>query len=101
MGQREIEAQSTTLRLWPALVAPFVLETAYLSFTRWPSSRFTTGTDFGCFALSMLIGAAFILRLPLRPSRRALALLAYVPLVGTALFFYFFMFLAVAFGEGL
>jgi hypothetical protein len=101
MGQRETEAQSTDLRLWPALVVPFVLETAYLWLSRWPSSRFTSGSDFGCFALSTLVGAAFILRLPLRPSRRALALLAYVPLVGTALFFYCFMFLAIAFGEGL
>jgi hypothetical protein len=101
MGQREIKAQSAHLRLWPALVVPFVVETAYLSFSRWPSSRFTSASDFGCFALSMLVGAAFILRLPLRPSRRALALLAYVPLVGAALLLYGLMFLAAAFGDGL
>ena len=89
---------------WPlvgAAAAPFVVASVYLFFTRWPSYRFTTLSDYAGLGVSVLAGAAFVATLPIRPLLRALALALYVPLIGAALFFYTFWFIAVVFHDAL
>jgi hypothetical protein len=100
MAQGETTSQDFTWRVVAAALLPIATESAYVLLSRWPSSRFTTASDFAAFALSILIGAAFIWTLPLRLSRRVFALLLYIPVVAASLFLYALM-LAAVFGDGL
>jgi preprotein translocase subunit SecY len=88
-------------RLLGAGVAPFIVASAYLLFTRWPSYRFTKFSDYAGLGVSVLAGAAFVALLPIRPVQRVLSLLLYVPLVAVLLFFYAFWFIALVFHDGL
>ena len=88
-------------RLFGAALLPFVAETAYVFFTRWPSYRFTAASDWAALGFSILIGSVFVWMLPIRSSLRFVFLLVYIPVVGVLMFFYDFLFLAVVFGEGL
>jgi hypothetical protein len=101
MAQIETTSRDFTRRVLAAALLPFAAESAYAFFSRWPSTRFTTMSDFVAFGLSILIGAAFIWTLPLRFSRRALALLFYLPVIAGSLFLYALVFAAVVFGDGL
>jgi hypothetical protein len=84
-----------------AAIGPFVVASAYLFFTRWPSYRFSTVSDYVGLAVSVLAGAAFVAVLPLRPLQRVLSLIVYVPVLAVVLFFYTFWFIAVVFHDGL
>ena len=75
-----------------AALAPFAVESAYLFFTRWPSSRFTTFSDYAGLSVSVLAGAVFVARLPIRPVERVVLLLVYVPTFAGLLFIYSFFF---------
>jgi len=88
-------------RLAAAALAPFVTASAYLFFTRWPSHRFTELSDYAGLSVSVLVGAAFVATLPIRPSQRVLSLFIYVPLFAALLFFFSFLFIAVVFHDGL
>ena len=101
MEHIETRPRDFVWRLFAAALLPFVAESAYVFFTRWPSDHFATASDYAALALSVLIGSAFVLTLPLRLSFRIVSLLFYMPVVGVLLFFYDFLFLAVVFGEGL
>jgi hypothetical protein len=101
MEQIETRRRGFGWRLVGAAIAPFVVASGYLIFTRWPSYRFTTFSDYAALAISVLAGAIFVAVLPIRPVQRALTLLFYVPLLATVLFFYTFWFIAVVFHEGL
>src|ERR1041385_6264723 len=74
MEQIETRGRGFGLRLLGATVAPFVVATAYLFFTRWPSYRFTTFSDYAALAVSVLAGAVFVAVLPIRPHQRVLSL---------------------------
>jgi hypothetical protein len=101
MEQIETRGRGFGLRLLGATVAPFVVATAYLFFTRWPSYRFTTFSDYAALAVSVLAGAVFVAVLPIRPHQRVLSLFFYVPLLAMVLFFYTFWFVAAVFHDGL
>ena len=101
MAQDETTSQDFTWRVVAAILLPFVAESAYALLSRWPSSRFTTASDFVAFALAILVGAALIWTLPLRLSRRVLALLLYIPVVAASLFMYALILAALVFGDGL
>jgi len=101
MEQAEPRQSGFGWRLAGAAVAPFVLASAYLTLTRWPSYRFTTFSDYAGLAVSVLAGAAFVAVLPIRPLQRVLSLLIYVPVLAVLLFFYTFWFIAVVFHDGL
>lgn len=102
MKQSETRPRDFVWRLLAAAVLPFMVESAYIFFTRWPSSHFTVASDYAALTLSILIGSALFLRLPLwLPYRVFLLLFFYIPAIGVLLFFYPLLFLAVVFGEGL
>ena len=100
---RAMSDKSTSIgwRLTGAVFAPFVLLSAYLVFTRWPS-RLDTGTgDWFALIISSLAGATFIALLPVQLVLRAALAVVYVPLSGVILFFYAFYFVGVVFGDWL
>jgi hypothetical protein len=99
----QIETKRTRFgwRLVGAATAPFVVASAYLFFTRWPSYRFTTFSDYAALAISVLAGAVFVAVLPIRPHQRVLSLFFYVPILAMVLFFYTFWFVGVVFHDGL
>lgn len=101
MEQIETRRRGFGWRLVGAAIAPFVVASAYLFFTRWPSYRFTAFSDDSALAVSVLAGAAFVAVLPIRPLQRVLALICYMPLLAVVLFFYTFWFIAVVFHDGL
>jgi len=101
MTQAENTSPDFTWRVAAATLLPIAMESLYFISSRWPSSRFTTASDFTALALSVLIGAAFVWSLPLRLSRRIFALLLYIPTGSAVLFFYTFVLAALVFGDGL
>jgi hypothetical protein len=84
-----------------AVLALFVSSSVYLIFSRWPSYRFTTFSDYAGVAVSILIGAVFIATLPISARQRVLSLLIYVPVLVVLLFFYTLMFVTLVFRDGL
>src|SRR6266567_1760528 len=88
-------------RLVGAALAPFVVVSAYLIFTRWSSYRSTAFGDYVCLTFSVVAGAVFVVMFPIRPLHRALSLLVYIPLLATVLFLYTFWFIALVFHDGL
>lgn len=101
MEHIESKPSGLAWRLAGAISAPFVVASAYLLLTRWPSYRFTASSDYAGLGVSVLAGAVFIALLPIRPAQRVIWLLLYVPLVATMLFFYTFWFIAVIFHDAL
>jgi ABC-type multidrug transport system fused ATPase/permease subunit len=101
MQQLKTRRRGFGWRLVGAALAPFVVATAYLFVTRWPSYRFTTFSDYAALAVSVLAGTVFVAVLPIRPRQRVLSLFFYVPLLAVVLFFYTFWFIAVVFHDGL
>jgi hypothetical protein len=87
-------------RLAGAAVSPFVVESGHLFFTRWPSDRSTTLSDWAGATASLLAGAIFVALLPLAMRWRVVSLLIYLPVVFALLIVYDFLFMAVVFQEG-
>ena len=88
-------------RVLGAAVGPFFVLSVYLFLTRWPSSRFTTFTDYAGLAGSGLVGVAFILTLPIRVVLRLLLTLVYIPVVGLFLWLFTIWFIVAVFHDGL
>jgi hypothetical protein len=88
-------------RLVAAALAPFVAASGYLLLSRWPSYHFTTFSDYAGLGFSVLIGAAFIVTLPIRAHLRFLSVLIYLPVVAGLVFYFTFWFIAVVFHDGL
>ena len=88
-------------RITIALLAPFILFSMYLLFSRWPWSWFTTFTDYAGEGLSVLLGAAMIATLPLSREARVLFLVLYVPPLCFILFLYALQFVGMVFGDWL
>src|SRR5690348_7037929 len=88
-------------RLVAAAIAPFATASAYLFFSRWPSYRFTTFSDYAGLGVSILVGAVFVATLPIPTRQRILWLLIYIPVFAALLFFFTFWFIAAIFHEGL
>jgi hypothetical protein len=101
MEQIETKMRGFGWRLVAAVLAPFVSSSVYLIFSRWPSYRFTTFSDYAGLAVSVFIGAAFIATLPISWRQRSLWLLIYIPVFAALLFFFTFWFIAVIFHDGL
>lgn len=89
------------MRIVAAVVLPFLINSIYLYFSRWPTEWFTGTTDILFLALSLGSGAALIATLPFRGGMKALLLTIYVPIAGILLFYFTFLFIALAFGDGL
>lgn len=79
------------------IVAPFLVLSVYLYFSRWPTSWFTATSDFVGLGLSIAAGTVFLLHLPISGWLRVLITVLYLPMIGAALFFYCFMFVGVVF----
>jgi hypothetical protein len=101
MEQIETRHRGFEWRLVTAALAPFAVESAYLFFSRWPSYRFTTFSDYAGLAASILVGAAFVAALPISARLRILWLLIYIPVFAASLCFFALWFIAVIFHEGL
>jgi hypothetical protein len=101
MEHTESKLLGTRWRLIGAAIAPFVVASAYLWLTRWPSYRFTALSDFVGLAVSVLVGTVFVTILPIRPIHRLASLAVYVPTIAVLLFFYSLWFIAAVFHDGL
>ncbi len=101
MEHIESKPKGLVWRSFAAIVLPFAVLSAYLFFSRWPSYRFTTFSDYAGLVASVLVGVAFVATMPVRTQVRALSLLIYVPVLCVLLFFYCLLFVGVVFGEWL
>jgi len=88
-------------RLAAAALSPFVLTSAYLFLSRWPSYRFTVLSDYVGLGLPVLVGAVFIAILPLRAHVRILSVVIYVPVISALLVYFALWFIAVVFHDAL
>jgi hypothetical protein len=95
------KSKSIRWRLTGAVFAPFVIFSAYLVFTRWPSRLDTGVGDWFALIISSLAGAAFIALLPVQRVLRAVFAIVYIPLSGVMLFFYAFYFVGMVFRDWL
>jgi len=89
------------LRLIGPAIAPFFTVSAYLVSTRWLSHRFTETSDYAALVASVLLGAALVTILPLRPVYRGLFVLIYVPVFAVVLFFYMLWFIPLVVHDAL
>ena len=85
-------------RLAAATLIPFVVVSLYLVFSRWPSDKFTAFSDYAGLGISIFIGAAFIVKLPIHLHKRLLFLLAYIPIFGILLVYFSLVFVCSIFG---
>ena len=84
-----------------AIIAPLLIYSAYLFFSRWPHRVFTTWTDYGFLGISIATGLASLCFLPIRPQVRIPILILYVIAATYAMFFYGFMFIGWVFDDWL
>ena len=82
-----------------AVVLPFVVVSLYLVFTRWPSHRFTTFSDYAGIGASVSVGAALVGALPISGATRVALLILYIPLLLFLLFVYSLQFVGIVFGD--
>lgn len=83
------------------LTAPVLMQLLYLTFSRWPVGWANRTIDGLALALSLGTGAALIGIMPVLPLTRTCVVVVYVPVVGAALFYLMFVFLAVIHGNAL
>lgn len=95
----ELQVRSPLWAVIGTTVGPVLLISAYLVFTRWPRSSFTTFTDYVAITLSMAFGAACLLRLAWPLSGRLLALLVYLPGLWFFLGFYSLLLVCAVFHD--
>src|SRR5947209_1353095 len=103
MSGQASQAMSTRFR-WQLVVAafaPFTVASAYLLFSRRAAHPPSARGDYAAFAVSIFIGALFIVTLPIRRSLRVNSLLLYVPVMIGLLIYFSLSFIAVAFHDGL
>jgi hypothetical protein len=102
MSTEHIEARrgSFSWRLACAALLPFIVDSIYLFFSRWPSYRFTEFSDSAGGIASIVSGAVFIVLLPIRIRWRIITLFVYVPVLFGALFIYSLLFIAFVFHDG-
>ena len=89
---------------WPlagAVIVPLAIFSAYLLFSRGPKHFDSAVADWAALGISTLAGTAFVALLPVRVPLRAVFVLIYVPLCGTLLFYYCFLFVGMVFGDSL
>lgn len=101
MDASDTKQQSSAWRIAAAAVAPFVVASSYLFFSRWPSYRFTGLSDTIGLGVSLLAGAAFIAIMRISIQKRIACLLVYLPVFAALLFYYTFLFIAIVFHDGL
>ena len=97
----DIGSTRPTLRIILACVTPFLLDSIYIFFTRWPNYIFTGVSDIAALTVSVFIGAAFVATLPKTWPIRILLLAIYVPILLFVLTFYGFYFVGMVFDEWL
>ena len=93
--------RSSIVSVIGATLAPLIVFSAAIYFTRWPRSIFTTWSDYAAIAASVAIGSFFLLRLAWPPLARTLALVLYIPSLSIFLFYYCFLFVGAVFGDWL
>ena len=99
-----VNAATTRRSIWPlvgSVVVPLFAVSIYLWFSRWPTRRFSTTSDYPAFAVCIAIGLVFVVGLPIRLWLRVLAVVVYVPLVYTLPFLSSLLFVGLAFGDWL
>jgi hypothetical protein len=80
-----------------AVLLPFALESLYLFFSRWPSNHNTEFSDLAGSIISLLLGASFIVLLPIRLRWRLISVVLYVPLMLSMLSVHAFAFVVTVF----
>jgi hypothetical protein len=83
------------------IVGPFVITSAYLFFSRWPSYMVTSESDFVFLALSVLVGVVGVFFLPLPLLVRPSVAIAYLPIMAYLQLMYSLCFIGVVFGHWL
>lgn len=80
-----------------ALLLPFVVKAAYLSFTR--ILELGMRHDLEALAVSVFFGAACLWLMPLNRTQRLLLVVIYVPFVAVTLFAFALLFVCKFFGD--
>jgi len=84
-----------------AIIAPLLIYSAYLFFSRWPHRSFTTWADYGFLSISIASGLASLCLLPIRPPVRIPILILYAITATYTMFFYGFIFIGWVFNDWL
>jgi len=98
MEKTRQETQKLRWYIAGALLGPFIAASIYLIITRWPSDNYTGYSDHMGLGFSILVALIFVVKLPISITKRVIALLAYIPVLIIALFFYSVVFLCAFFG---
>ncbi len=83
------------------VIGPTVLMSCYLTLSRWPLRWFTGASDWAALVLSVMVGVACIVRLPVPAAQRAVLALIYTMLSGFGLCMYSLYFVGIIFGDWL
>jgi hypothetical protein len=86
------EPQKSKWCIAGALIAPFIVVSICLILSLWPSDKFYEYSSAIGLALSILVGAIFVGKLPISITKRVGILLAYIPTLILALFYYSIVF---------
>jgi hypothetical protein len=92
---------SPRARLIGVIVAPLMLLSIYLFFSRWPTRWDNRMIDWIALGTSSLVGAALLGSLPAKNVSRAIRVVIYIPVSSVLLFFYAFFFVGIVFGDWL
>ncbi len=82
-----------------ALAGPIVVDSAYLTFSRWPVRWWSEGSDYLALALAVVVGVAGIFLFVRSAARRIIASVVYVCAAFVALTWYSLAFVCRAFGD--
>lgn len=96
----EMPGLARTILGWlGALVAPFVVITAYLFLTRWPAYRWSVASDYVALAVAIAVGIAGLCVAVRSPLRRLMGSVVYVCAAAFVLFWYSLAFVCSTFGD--
>ena len=88
-------------RFGVAALAPFVVASVYLAVSRRPPHQWTAIGDYAALAVSILLGAAFLVSLPIRGYFRVMSILIYIPVLAVLLVCFSVGFIALFFHDAL
>lgn len=84
-----------------AVVAPLIVMSLYLTFSRWPVRIFTAWSDYLFLGLSLVVGGVLICLLPFKISIRTVIIFSYILVGGWLLTLFSLQFVGIVFGDWL
>lgn len=99
LGSEHMRNRRTILGWLGALVAPFVVITAYFFLSRWPAYKWSVASDYVALAVAIAVGITSLCVAVRSPLRRLVGSVAYVCAATFILFWYALAFVCSTFGD--